>query len=436
MPGALVRRTRAVAVQAEDGEHDDRGNDEKGLLHRCMALDVERDAIGVPAAARPVARRRQVRAMMVPHRSDRLFRSQYGPVSSPACASGSVMVAKRSGVVSHPRGAGFRRRARLRPSPAPCHDRPARARRCSPSRPRATTRPRPCGPAAGSRRASSRGSSVHEAFGGVVPELASRAHEQLIVPTVEAALAEAGLGLDDIGAVAVTVGPGLAGSLLVGMGVAKGIALGRGLPLVGVHHLDGHAASVYVSGEGPPLPFLCLTVSGGHTHLVGRRRGPAADRPGAHARRRRGRGVRQGRAAARAALPRRPARGPPRGRGRRGLSAPALAAAGRQARRAPALRRLVLGPQDGRPLLAGRPPGRRGRARRRRLRELPGARSSTRSSGRSREAARRDGHPRRRHRRRRLGQPRPPRGRAAPRPRRTAGRSTSPRPASRSTTPP
>ncbi|HEX8299947.1 MAG TPA: tRNA (adenosine(37)-N6)-threonylcarbamoyltransferase complex transferase subunit TsaD [Rubricoccaceae bacterium] len=111
------------------------------------------------------------------------------------------------------------------------------------------------------------GQQVHEAFGGVVPELASRAHEQLVVPTVEAGLAEARMTLDDIGAVAVTVGPGLAGSLLVGLGVAKGIALGRGLPLVGVHHLDGHAASVYVRGDGPPVPFLCLTVSGGHTHL-------------------------------------------------------------------------------------------------------------------------------------------------------------------------
>ena len=111
------------------------------------------------------------------------------------------------------------------------------------------------------------GQPVHEAFGGIVPELASRAHEQTIIPTVEAALAEAGLVLGDVGAVAVTVGPGLAGSLLVGLGVAKGIALGRGLPLVGVNHLDGHAASVYVGGAGPPVPFLCLTVSGGHTLL-------------------------------------------------------------------------------------------------------------------------------------------------------------------------
>ena len=112
------------------------------------------------------------------------------------------------------------------------------------------------------------GQGVHEAFGGIVPELASRAHEQTIIPTVEAALAEAGMTLGDLGAVAVTVGPGLAGSLLVGLGVAKGIALGRGLPLVGVNHLDGHAASVYVGGAGPPTPFLCLTVSGGHTLLA------------------------------------------------------------------------------------------------------------------------------------------------------------------------
>ena len=123
---------------------------------------------------------------------------------------------------------------------------------------------------AGGRLASSvvAGQAVHEAFGGIVPELASRAHEQLVVPTVEAALAEAGLALGDIGAVAVTVGPGLAGSLLVGLGVAKGLALGRGLPLVGVHHLDGHAASVFIDGDGPAGPFLCLTVSGGHTLLA------------------------------------------------------------------------------------------------------------------------------------------------------------------------
>ena len=109
---------------------------------------------------------------------------------------------------------------------------------------------------------------VHEGFGGVVPELASRAHERLAVPTVQAALDDAGMTLDDIGAVAVTYGPGLAGSLLVGLSLAKGLAVGRGLPLVGVNHLEGHVYSVFVGAPRPPLPFLCLTVSGGHTLLT------------------------------------------------------------------------------------------------------------------------------------------------------------------------
>ncbi len=123
---------------------------------------------------------------------------------------------------------------------------------------------------AGGRLASSvvAGQRVHEGFGGVVPEHASRAHERLIVPTVRAALDEAGVGMGDLGAVAVTVGPGLAGSLHVGLSVAKGIALGRGLPLVGVNHLEGHVYSVMIEAPRPPLPFLCLTVSGGHTLLT------------------------------------------------------------------------------------------------------------------------------------------------------------------------
>jgi N6-L-threonylcarbamoyladenine synthase len=112
------------------------------------------------------------------------------------------------------------------------------------------------------------GQRVHEGFGGVVPEHASRAHERLIVPTIEAALQEAELGMADLGAVAVTVGPGLAGSLLVGLSAAKGIALGRGLPLLGVNHLEGHVYSVMIDAPRPPLPFLCLTVSGGHTLLT------------------------------------------------------------------------------------------------------------------------------------------------------------------------
>ena len=112
------------------------------------------------------------------------------------------------------------------------------------------------------------GQRVHEGFGGVVPEHASRAHERLIVPTITAALDEAGLAVRDLGAVAVTVGPGLAGSLLVGLSAAKGIALGAGLPLVGVNHLEGHVYSVMIEPPRPPLPFLCLTVSGGHTLLT------------------------------------------------------------------------------------------------------------------------------------------------------------------------
>lgn len=123
---------------------------------------------------------------------------------------------------------------------------------------------------AGGRLASSvvAGQRVHEGFGGVVPELASRAHEQLVVPTVRAALDEAGLAVGDLGAVAVTVGPGLAGSLLVGLSVAKGLALGRRVPLIGVNHLEGHVYSVCIDEPRPALPFLCLTVSGGHTLLT------------------------------------------------------------------------------------------------------------------------------------------------------------------------
>lgn len=112
------------------------------------------------------------------------------------------------------------------------------------------------------------GQRVHEGFGGVVPEHASRAHERLIVPTIRAALDEAGLTVADLGAVAVTVGPGLAGSLLVGLSAAKGLAVGAGLPLIGVNHLEGHVYSVMIDAPRPPLPFLCLTVSGGHTLLT------------------------------------------------------------------------------------------------------------------------------------------------------------------------
>ncbi|MDX1545908.1 MAG: tRNA (adenosine(37)-N6)-threonylcarbamoyltransferase complex transferase subunit TsaD [Rhodothermales bacterium] len=108
---------------------------------------------------------------------------------------------------------------------------------------------------------------VHEDFGGVVPELASRDHQRLIVPVVERALVEAGVAPPDLDAVAVTYGPGLAGSLLVGLSFAKAYAFGLGVPLIGVNHLEGHLYSVFIEDD-PPFPYLCLVVSGGHTLLV------------------------------------------------------------------------------------------------------------------------------------------------------------------------
>jgi N6-L-threonylcarbamoyladenine synthase len=114
---------------------------------------------------------------------------------------------------------------------------------------------------------------IHARFGGVFPEVASRQHVLAIVPVVEQALAQAHLTLKGIDAIAVTRGPGLAGSLVVGMNMAKGLALGAGLPLIGVNHLEGHiyASWVYNAGDPPPaepqFPLLALLVSGGHTEL-------------------------------------------------------------------------------------------------------------------------------------------------------------------------
>ena len=109
---------------------------------------------------------------------------------------------------------------------------------------------------------------VHTEFGGVVPELASRAHQRLIIPIVERALGEAGVAKTDLDAVAVTYGPGLAGSLLVGLSFAKAYAFGLGIPIVGVNHLEGHIYSVFLNEAPPDFPFICLIVSGGHTVLV------------------------------------------------------------------------------------------------------------------------------------------------------------------------
>lgn len=109
---------------------------------------------------------------------------------------------------------------------------------------------------------------VHQVFGGVVPEIASREHLGSIGFVVDQALSAAKLSLSDITAVAVTAGPGLVGSLLVGLCYAKGLAFGRRLPLVGVHHLEGHLYANFLLPTPPTFPLVCLVVSGGHTDLI------------------------------------------------------------------------------------------------------------------------------------------------------------------------
>jgi N6-L-threonylcarbamoyladenine synthase len=109
---------------------------------------------------------------------------------------------------------------------------------------------------------------AHARFGGVVPEVASRHHLELVTPVVEDALAEAGVSLDEIEAVAVTVGPGLIGALLVGVSSAKAIAAPRRLPLIPVDHLQGHVAANFLEPDPLEPPFLCLVASGGHTLLA------------------------------------------------------------------------------------------------------------------------------------------------------------------------
>jgi N6-L-threonylcarbamoyladenine synthase len=109
---------------------------------------------------------------------------------------------------------------------------------------------------------------LHAAYGGVVPELAARSHVERLPLVLDEALARAGTGLSDVDLVAVTRGPGLIGALLVGVGFARGLALERGLPLVGVSHLDGHIHSALLESDRARLPMLTLVVSGGHTELV------------------------------------------------------------------------------------------------------------------------------------------------------------------------
>jgi tRNA N6-adenosine threonylcarbamoyltransferase len=109
---------------------------------------------------------------------------------------------------------------------------------------------------------------AHARFGGVVPEVASRRHLELVIPVVEDALSQAGVSLDDVEAVAVTVGPGLIGALLVGVSTAKAIAAPRRLPLVPVDHLQGHVAANFLEPDPLDPPFLCMIASGGHTMLA------------------------------------------------------------------------------------------------------------------------------------------------------------------------
>lgn len=109
---------------------------------------------------------------------------------------------------------------------------------------------------------------LHKLYGGVVPEIASRKHIEKINQVIEEALSEAKVTLDDLDAIGVTYGPGLVGALLVGVAEAKAIAYAKNLPLVGVHHIEGHISANYIENKELEPPFICLVVSGGHTHLV------------------------------------------------------------------------------------------------------------------------------------------------------------------------
>lgn len=110
--------------------------------------------------------------------------------------------------------------------------------------------------------------SVHKKYGGVVPELASRAHQQNIVPVVKAAMDDAGITKHDLNAIAFTRGPGLLGALLVGTSFAKSMAMGLNIPLIEVNHMQAHILAHFIDDPKPRFPFLCLTVSGGHTQIV------------------------------------------------------------------------------------------------------------------------------------------------------------------------
>ena len=110
--------------------------------------------------------------------------------------------------------------------------------------------------------------ALHTLYGGVVPELASRKHIEKINQVIEAALSEAGVSLEEVDAIGVTYGPGLVGALLVGVAEAKAIAYAAKKPLIGVHHIEGHVSANFIEHPDLEPPFICLIVSGGHTHLV------------------------------------------------------------------------------------------------------------------------------------------------------------------------
>lgn len=110
--------------------------------------------------------------------------------------------------------------------------------------------------------------TMHEQYGGVVPELASRQHQQNIIPVVDMTLREAGMAPTDLSAVAITRGPGLLGSLLVGVSFAKSFAMSLDIPIIEVHHMRAHVMAHFATEKKPTFPFLCLTVSGGHTQLL------------------------------------------------------------------------------------------------------------------------------------------------------------------------
>lgn len=109
---------------------------------------------------------------------------------------------------------------------------------------------------------------IHQKYGGVVPEIASRKHVELIIPVINQALEEAGITKGQLNAIGVTYGPGLVGALLVGLSAAKALAYTLDKPLIGVHHIEGHIAANYIDHEDLEPPFICLVVSGGHSHIV------------------------------------------------------------------------------------------------------------------------------------------------------------------------